>query len=182
MRLEMSILAGDESKKFLADLSQAVERLEKAAGKITAGKTSSNDDADEEVATAAPQPKRGRPAKSKAFPASFVEESEEAEESDEEEVAPPKKKGKVAAASFDDEEDAEEESDEEEVAPKKKARGKLVEGGLSLDNINDACMERAKRTSRDEVQALLKKHFNVKSITALDPEDYLECMKLMRRK
>lgn len=93
--------------------------------------------------------------------------------------APASKKAKTvpAAASFDDEPEAEVE--DEEPAPKSKKSKK----GPTLDDVNDACIERAgqnKKTGRAEVLAILKKEFGVKSVTDLQPSDYQAVIDAMK--
>ena len=107
------------------------------------------------------------------------------ESEDKEELMPVKKKrGRPAAKGFDDEDVAEEEEaseesedvaeEEEEPAPKKSAKK------ITVDDINDACKAKAKRTSRDEVLTILKKKFGVRSVTDLIPSQYEGVIKAMK--
>ena len=139
--------------------------LKGKASKATEADDESGADGEEEE-DEKPAPKKGKKAAKASKSFEDDEEEEDAEESDDEEdeeeedEKPAKKgKGKKASKSFEDDEDEEdegaEESDEEEdekPAPKK-GKGKKV----TVDDVNDACMERAGRTDRKEVLALLKK-------------------------
>lgn len=100
-----------------------------------------------------------------------TEESTEDEEEEFEEA--PKKRGKKRAEDFGDDEPAA----EEEEAPKKGKKKKLT-----LDDVNDACKARVKaiieeqgctgQDARSAVLKLLKKKFDVKSVSDLEPEQY----------
>jgi hypothetical protein len=127
--------------------------------------------------------------------APVAEEVDETPEADEDEDFAPKKKTagkKAAAAAFDD--DADEDTsgaiadDEEEdegfmEAPAKKAPAKKAKK-LTVDDVNDACKERAARTGgkegRAEVLALLKKNFKTASVSEVKPEDYEKLVKIMK--
>lgn len=183
MKLELGIMAGAESKAFLVDLTKIVERFEKVARTLrseeeikAAGGLGEDEEVEDEELEVQPK-KRGPKKKAKA-----VEEDEENEEDDlssddapdsdksEEKEKPAKRKAK----SFDD---MDEDESEEEEAPKKSAKSKKI----TIDDVNDACMERATRTKRAEVLAILKK-FGVKSVTDLDEEDYSDVIKAMQSK
>ena len=158
MKLEIGVMAGAESKAFLADLTKVIDRMEKVARVLRS-------DAEHEAAE---------------------ESSDDAPDADEEESfeEKPAAKGKgKKAASFDDEPEAEEEeeseAEEEEEAPKA-AKGKAPK--LTVDDVNDACMARAGRTNRADVLAILKKTFKVKSVTELEPSDYAAVIAAMKAK
>ena len=121
MKLELAILAGPESKKFLADFTTQIDRLEKlqSAGQVS----------------------------------------------------------KKAAASDDEEE-------EEVVAPKKAAKAKK----LTSDDVNNqakayatALIKRGKTgpEARKAVVAILKKKFEVSSVTELESDQYAAVIKAL---
>lgn len=145
-KLELVVMAGSESKAFLASLTEQLDRLEKLHGVMTGKK----------VAT------------------SITEDAEETTETDEEEelIAPVNKTAtKKAAASFDDEE-VHSDDDEEEAPVAKKTKAKKV----TLDDVNDACKARAAsvggKEGRSEVLTILKKKFKTTSVSELKPEQY----------
>ncbi len=165
MKLELGIMAGAESKAWLADLTTQIDRLEKLAGGLA--------------------PK----GKAKAAPESESDDEDENDDEEEDEDFGSKKtKGKKAASSFDDDEESEEEEEEEEEEededeeeeedekPAKKAKK------LTIDDVNDACKARAKgagKKGRDEVLSILKKKFKVASVTELKPEQYAKAIAAM---
>lgn len=178
MKLEMEckILAGAESKAWLAEFAKHVDRLEKMAGNFQASKASPATEAEE-----------------------TTEESEETEEEDF--TSAPKKAGRPkgpknkAKASFDEdddteeetetatEEEAEEESEEEEADPidmaeMKKGKAKKI----TVDMVNDACKKLAAskgKAGRAHVLALLKKHFKTESVSEIDEADYAKALKVL---
>lgn len=195
-RLELVIMAGAESKKFLADITSQFDRIEKLCSKhlnSKGGKAALADDADEEESEDEeidPPAKKGKKAAKFEDADEESDDEEESDESeDEEEEAPAKKtKGKKAAKFEDDDADEEESEeaddaeDEEEEALAKKTKGGKKAPKLTIDDVNDACMDRAGRSNRSEVLGLLKKHFKIKSVTELEPGDYEACIKLMNGK
>jgi hypothetical protein len=159
MKLELAILAGAESKKFLADFKKQIDRLEELAGKV-----GPSDDAEEgdEFEEAAPKKKRAA-AKKKAAAADddFAEdEGEEFEGGDDfEEEAPKKKAAK------------------KKVAKKTGARKKKT----SVNAVNDACKSLAATCGdRKVVLGILKKDFGVTSVTELEPTQYDEVIQAMK--
>lgn len=175
LELECKILAGAESKAFLVELSKLTARLEQVAGMLRApGEPAPAVDADDEDELPPPVKKLKKAIKS------LDDEDEEetapapSDEDDEDDMPAPEAKGK-AKPSFDDTDD--EESAEGAPAPKK---GKAAK--LTIDDVNDACIERAGRTNRAEVLSVLKKKFGVKSVTDLKPEQYADVVKAMAGK
>lgn len=172
LEFECKVLAGAESKAWLADLTQVVERMEKAAGllstaKVQAPKTTVllDDDSDDDVQTA--------------------------ESEDDDFAAKPAKKGKKgkkAAAAFedDDSDDApavEQESEDDDAdftAPVKKTKPAKK---LTVDDVNDACKAKASsiggKPGRAKVLEILKKNFKTESVSELKPEQYAKCVQLM---
>ncbi len=172
MKLEMAILAGDESKSFLAGLTKQIDRLEKAVQSLKSVK-----------------------------PTAVEPDEEEAEEDDDEDFsAKPAKTGKKAAADFDDdeeetveadedaeseeaEEDVETDDDEEEAppAPAKATRGRKPKK-VTVDDVNDACKARARaggKNGRAEVLAILKKKFKTESVSELEEDQWQPCIDAM---
>jgi len=172
-KLELALLVGAESKEFLRDLTNVVERLEKLG---TLAKSSSktkdnsfeaehtngaviNDDDEDFV-----KPKKKSSAKKNDFEDEDEDLAEGAATADDETDQP----AEDEEASF----DSNLEEDEEEVPPKKKKAQKKI----TLEDINDACKARAGRTGgkagREEVLGILKKKFKTSSISDLRPEQY----------
>ena len=157
MKLELSIMAGPQTKEFLNELAGLVERLEKAADIVELKVDGFKE---------AKAPLKTEP------PAGANVEVED----DEEDFAPPNAAKKTASFDDDDEED---EAPPVE-APAKKAKKEKAKA-VTLDDVNDACLERAARSNRAEVLGILKKHFKVKSVTDLDEADYAEVIKLLKK-
>ncbi len=173
MQMEIKVLAGAESKAFLAGLTQQIDRLERLTG--GKGLKADNDDAPADTAGARPlaaleegeedfAPKKAAKKKAAAFD----------EEEEEEEIAPAAKAAaKKTAASFDEEE-------EEAPAPKAKKAPKVT-----IDDVNDACMEKMRalggnKKAREQVVAILKKKFKVETVTELKPEQYADAVEAMQ--
>lgn len=176
MKLELSILAGAESKAFLADLSKIVERMENAVGYDNARKSQPTKEVEEEEE---PAPKAAKSKKASSFDEDeeqtvSARESDLRLEEDEEDFKPKAAQKKKVASSFDE--------SEEDEAPKHKQDKKTKSKKVTIDDVNDAAMARAGRTNRAEVLAILKKNFKVKSITDLDESNYAECISLLGSK
>lgn len=185
MKLELSIMAGAESKQFLAGLTKQLDRMEalvKVAGVEEDADTEDTDD-EEEVAA--------KPAKKKAA-ASFDDDEEEesdedADDSEDEEEEAPVKKKKTAAKFEEDDEDGEDTDDEEEVSakPAKKKAPKLT-----ADDVQDACKAHVKylvakkkktgQEARAAVVGILKKHFKTTSVSSLKPEQFAPAIKILK--
>jgi hypothetical protein len=158
MKLEMAILAGDESKKFLAALTTQIDRLEKLAP-LLKGKTEpdaaapeeTDEDEDDDFAA-----KKGKEKKAK----SFDEDEEKTEAVDDEETD-------------DTDEDEDDDEDEKPVKKGKTAKAKKI----TADDVNDACKKHAKENGREATLKVLKKKFKVESVTELKPEQYEEVIK-----
>lgn len=156
MKLELAIMAGAESKAWLADLTKLVERMEKLAG--------------------------GKPAKA-AAPAEEEEEQEETPPADEDDDFTAKKPTKAAKGkSFDEEE---EEADFS-APPAKAAKGKAAAPKAkkyTADDLNDVCKAKAKsiggKKGRDAVLKILLDNFETESVSEIKPEQYAECIALM---
>lgn len=166
MKLELSVMAGPESKAFLVDFSKLLDRAEKLLNKTAGAATDDEEETDASEADAADEDEDfGKKPAPKKKAAAFDEEEED-------DVTPAAKKAaKKAAASFDEEEE------EDAPAPAKKAKK------ITLDDVNDACKARARSTGgkegRAEVLALLKKKFKTESVSELKPEQYAACVALM---
>lgn len=99
------------------------------------------------------------------------------------------KAAKAAAASFEDGDDepaeletetetAEDEGDFMEAAPAK-TKGKAAAKKLTVNDVNDACKAKAQATDRKTVLGILKKKFNVASVTELKADQYADVVKAM---
>lgn len=162
-KLEVALLVGPESKAFLANLTEQLDRMEQlAAGqKITGPKTIAAVDVDEDD-DFTPAPKKKAAAKKAS--AGF--------DQDDEDVEPAPKYA----------EETEVEEDEDFTAPPKKA-AKAKAKKITLDDVNDACKARAAATGgkkgREEVLGILKKKFKTTSVSELEPEQYAAAIKAM---
>lgn len=161
--MEVKLLVGAESKQWLQDMESLTSRLEKVAAKIKG---------------------------SASLKGHFIEEDEDeadlkkdaaADEDDGDFVAT--KKASKKAKSFDDDEEGETEStnDEEEFEAPTKKRAKK----LTVDDVNDACKERATdegggKAGRMAVLGILKKKFKVQSVTDLDEKQYAAVISAMK--
>lgn len=174
VKLEVAMLVGAESKAFLQDLTEQLDRMEKLAAQIKGAPVKAAapvETEDEEVdETPAPKAKRGRPAKVKAAVVDDDDDFEEEDEENEEEEV-------------DDEEADDEETEDEEEAPapvKAKAKAKKI----TIDDVNDACKAFARengggKAGRDAALKILKKHFKVTSLSEIAPENYAKIIQLM---
>lgn len=175
-RLELVLMAGAQSKEFLDDLTKLVTRLEKAAGKKVSKATEADEDeeTDEEEDDEALATKKKKKSKKTAKTSDDDEDEEGEEEDDEEEETEEEEEDE----SDEEKEDAdeEEEDDEEESSTKKKKKSKK----LTVDDVNDACMAKAKEEDRKVVLGILKKKFKVTSVTELKPDQYAAVIKAMK--
>lgn len=169
MKLDLGIMAGAESKAWLAGLTQQLDRLEK----LTGGK--GIDGLKSLTTVAATEP--------------VAPESEESEDEDEDFTAK-KKPAKKASASFDedesdgdDEDESVDEDDEEEKAPPAKTKKAGRPPKYTVDDVNDACKARALaaggKKGRAEVIAILQKKFGTATVSELKPEHYAACIAAM---
>lgn len=169
MKLEIALLAGDETKKFLHSLTKQIDRLE-ALSKISPEaeddtEAFANDENDNDF-------EAKQPSKSKAAKASFDDGDEDEAESED------------AKDEGDDEEQAEveeEETEDEEppLAAKKKAKK------LTVDDCNDAAKELARsiggKPGREKVLSLMKKYFKTESVSELKSEQYAKFIEVMKK-
>ncbi len=166
MKLELAILAGDESKKFLVDLTKQIDRLEKLSGKKA--KASEETEEEEEVET--------------------EEETEVEDDDDDFSEKAPAKKGKTE--DFDDEEVEESADEEEEEAPEEKPKRGRKPKKLTSDDVNAACKDNVhaqiergtgSKEARSNVVALLKKKFKVSSVSDLEEDQYADVIKALKK-
>jgi hypothetical protein len=168
-KLELSILAGEESKKFLMGLEEVVDRLERVARVLRspeeneeAGVTSSDEDDEEE-----------KPAKKKAATKKKADSFEDGDEEDAQDS-----EDEEAEKEDDEAEEDEDDAEEEEPATKKKKKADKI----TSDDLNDAAKARAARTSVAETKAFIKKKLGVKSISEIEEEDYEMALKVLKGK
>lgn len=166
LEMEMKVLAGNDSKQFLVELTKQIDRLELLAGKLGKGaaKKAPGDDEDEEEARA---------------------DAADDDDDDDEEFAAKKPVKKKPAFEDDEEDDADDEDDEDEEEddeddePKAKTKGKKI----TADDCNDAAKARAAsvggKKGREEVLKLMKKHFGTESVSELKPDQYAKFIKVM---
>jgi hypothetical protein len=167
--MELQILVGAESKEWLKDAEALVNRLEKVLKAISTNSSLKGKDIEEED-----------------------EEADTARadnEDDEDFAAPSKKKAGKKAKSFDDDEDdtaelkaaaTDDDEDEEFEKPTKKKAKKLT-----VDDVNDACKERAAdegggKEGRKVVLGILKKKFKVESVSELEETQYAAVISAMK--
>lgn len=159
-KLEIAILAGDESKKFLAELTRQLDRLdavsiriEKSLLEIGAEGTEIEEDAPKK----APKKNTTKVVEEEVEEDKFEEATLEEDDSDFKETIV-----------------EEPEEDEVPVTPPKKQKK------LTVDDCNDAAKALAKVKGRDEVLSLMQKHFKTKSVSELKPEMYGKFCEKMR--
>lgn len=169
MKLEMAILAGDESKKFLVGLTNQLDRLETLVGRLENTKKKANA-AEEEDET------------------EEVDADVDADEDDEDEEIVPKKAAKKKKVELEDDEDDEDEEpaeeedtdedddDEDEPAPvaaKKSKKTKAVDAADCSDAAKALLRAMGgQKKHRDAIKKLMKKKFKVESTSELEPEQY----------
>lgn len=169
-KIELALLVGAESKQWLADLTEQLDRMEALQSKGTkAPMKSKTPAADDEEEVEVRRPKKAAPVE--------VDEDED-DELPVKKSAPAKGKKKVDP---EDEEmgEAPDEDDEDFPAPKKKPAKKKA---VSVDDVHDACKAKAAslgKAGRDAVLAILKKQFRVKSVSELEEDDYAAVIEAM---
>ncbi len=188
MKLGIEVIAGAESKQFLASLSKEIDRLDEVLGRLNAIEV---EEVEEEKA---PEPKRGRgrPKKKAAEVEALEEEDEdedeeesidddESDDEDEEEIIEEDEDDDEEAEESDDEDEDEDEEDVVEEPVKKSARHKK----LTVDDLNDVAKALASsiggKAGRAKVLSLMKKHFDTESINDVKPEDYQVFVNVMRK-
>lgn len=175
MKLEIAMMAGAETKQFLANLTQQIDRLEALQAKIVSGNTPQADFGDSvlDATVYASRPLK----KTNMIEDSFLsdDQPEETNLEDDSFEAPKKqtraKKTKPAETSFEDEEDAL----FEEPAPKSNKTK-----ALTVKDVMDACKARATASNRAEVLGILKRKFKVASINDLKPDQYGDVIKALQ--
>lgn len=120
------------------------------------------------------------PTKKKAS-AKDPEETDEDEDEDEDEL-PTTKKAASAPDDDDDEEETDDDDDQDsddDEKPAKKAKAKKI----TANDVLEACKTRAKRTGgkkgREEVLTILRKKFDVETVSELDETDYAKALKYL---
>ena len=170
-KLEISLLAGEEPKQFLRDLTVQIDRLEALTSKPLVAKVEEAEEAeveedDDEDFAAKPAKKKAAAKKSFDDDEDEDEDKEEAEETDTDEDE--------AEVEPEDDED-----DEEDEAPKKKSKAKK----LTNDDCNDAakalCKALGGTAGREKVLSLMKKHFGTGTISEIKPADYEKFVDVM---
>ena len=151
--LEVQFLVGAESKKWLSDFTELVERLEKAAPKGAKGKTdavakSFNDDEDEEQTVT-------------------HRRTEESFDSDDE--------GNKQEASADEDEDT-----DFTAKPETKKKAKKLTVDDVNDACKARAAVTGGKEGRKEVLGILKKKFKVESVSDLKEDAYAACIAAMK--
>lgn len=178
-RLELAILAGADSKAFLAGFTAQVDRLEKITKKLNVVKAKADDDeeeqddADEETEETETPKKKGKGKKAKDQDEEDDDTDDEAEESDSDEESGDEE----SDSDSDSNDEADEETEDDEEPPKKSAKGKGAK--ITKEMIKDACRAYMAETSRAEVERILQKKFGTKKVGELDPDDYPKVMKVL---
>lgn len=165
-KLEVALLVGAESKKWLADVTALTERMEAAAEKIAAAGGG------------------GKAAK----PAPAASNDDEFDGGDEAptKTAKPAAGKKKPAASDDDgfgdevgEGDGDDDGFGDDAAPAKAAPKKETKKYTHKDVVA-ACKARTEQDDRATVLNILKKQFKVTSTTDLKPEQYADVIKALK--
>lgn len=170
MKLEMAILAGAESKQWLASFTKQLDRLEVLAGRLGGHAAEGEQTSDTDVeADTAPKTRRGRPAK-QAAPETFDGEDADAVEGIE--------------TDFEGSSETDDDEDFTEVKTTKKTAAAVKPPKYTLDDVNDACKAKARaagggKPGRDKVLSILKKNFNTLSVSELKPEQYGKAIGLL---
>lgn len=169
VKLELGIMAGAESKAWLADLTKVVERMERAAGIIGATKSAAT-----------------RTAASMEADDTSSDDAPDTESDDDDFAAKPRTKSKKAS-SFEDDDDApateSEDDDADFTAPSAKTAKPPKAKKWTVDDVNDACKKKASsiggKEGRAKVLSILKKNFKTESVSELKPEQYAACIQAM---
>lgn len=165
MKLELGIMAGAESKVWLADLTKQIDRLERLTGGkgLKSAETEDASDEDDDADFG-----KSVKAAAKKTAASFDEDDDG-----------PQGSGNVDAGN---EPDNSVDDDADFMAPPAKAAKAAKPKKLTVDDVNDACMARAKKggkKGREEVLAILKKKFKTHSVSDLSEDQYAACVAAM---
>jgi hypothetical protein len=167
--MELQILVGAESKEWLKDAEALVNRLEKVLKAINANSSLKGQNIEEDKESG--------------------EDTLNKVNEDDEDFTPVKKTSGKKAKSFEDEEEADlgsspetdsDDEDEEFEKPTKKRAKKIT-----LDDVNDACKERAAdegggKEGRSVVLKILKKKFKVDSVSELEETQYAAVISAMK--
>lgn len=150
MKLELSMLAGAESKQFLVDLTKQIDRLEKLANEYGVPTAATKpDETEERDADEDFEPKKS---KVKTMPEPDLPGDGDDDDGEPDFKAPTVKKEKVKKVTVDDCNDA------------AKTRA-MIKGG---------------KLGRTEVLSLMKKHFKTESVSELKPEQYEKFIQVMQ--
>lgn len=135
MKLELGIMAGESTKKFLGDLTAIVERFEKVAGKLA-----KSDDNEEEVAEEAEEEEE-----------TYVEAASDDETEEEEEIVVTKKTAKAKAPT---EKDVSKACHDrlERIKAKAKKQGKNDDGKLAFKKVKKFLEENFNTDSITELE------------------------------
>lgn len=175
-KLEISLLAGHESKEFLAKLTAQLDRLEALSDKLPAGDADEDEETEEDEDDEEEAPKL----KSKKKAKTFDDDEEAEEEADVDDADDEEEDEEVEDA---DEESEEEDDEDEDEKPKKghKAKAKPVAKKgkvkkVTIDDCNDAakalCLAWGGKAGRPKVLKFMKKNFKVESVQDLDAKQY----------
>lgn len=190
MRLDLGIMAGDNTKKFLVDLSKLVERFEAAAdklgnytslGKKTKAKSVDEDSEDDEADTVdeSPKAKRGRPAGKKTKP--VVDEDDDADENDSDEDAEDAEESDEDDESDESEDDDNEDDDADEEDSEEDDEPAKSKKKFQRKDVNAACAAASKRIGFKPTVALLHKKFGVKSVSDIKDKDFAAVITVMNK-
>lgn len=187
MKLDMAILAGPESKQFLVELTRQIDRLERITNHFNGAKNpveaeetpEVDDDEDDDEEEVVPAPKAVKKSKAPPAPKSFDEDDADEEETVEAAESEDDEDEEAAAPAVSDDDDDEDEGFTE-PAPKAKKGAKAAKK-LTMDDVNDACKERARgEGGRDAVLKILQKKFKTKTVRSLKPEQFQSCIEAMK--
>lgn len=176
-RLELALLVGQESKKWLANFEALVKRLENATAGATSKKAKALDDDDEDSETESESD-------------DDTETTTDEDDDSDDDVSVHRRSAKGFDSEDDNEGESEDESeneesesdeseDEEEKPVKKQANKKIT-----IETVNDACKAKAAKIGGKEgrlaVLKVLKKKFKTETISDLKPDQYAAVIAAMK--
>lgn len=179
-RLEIAVLAGAESKAWLAGFTQQVDRLEKIAKKLggaAPAETDADDDAGDDGEEAAPK-KSAKKAPAKKAAAKADDDDFNDDAGDDGDAGDSDDFSDDAGGGEGDDDFGDDGDDE--PAPKKAPAKKEKAPALKHKDVVAACKEAAGRSNRATVLSMLKKKFKVSSTTDLKAEQYAEAIEELK--
>lgn len=190
-KIDLALLVGEESKKWLARLEVQLDRLEQLSGKVssilTKGKKvkdeeeeDDNGGEEEEEETVKPV-KRGKKSLDEDDKEEDDEDDKEEDDEEEEEDDDVEKEEDDEEVS-DDEDDSDDDDDDDEPKPMRKTKGKTP----TIKDVNAACKARARVETKkgkkgfNVVKKILLKKFKTASISEIDKSKFAAVIAVMK--